>query len=168
MDRLVWKAKRNGLYYVRSSYRIFIQDIVNYNYLQKPGYWSGIWKLKVPPKVRNLIWRVCRDCFPTCVKLISRGVNWPSGCVTCNDLREDSYLQCKTIIDVWREAYVWHLISPSLNQFDNWWIKPQVHGSTEVVKREYRSNRELLNLISFNWWLERDFSWKGLIFNGRK
>jgi len=30
-----------------------------------------------------------------------------------------------------------------------WWVKPQVHGSTEVVKREYRSNKELFNLINF-------------------
>jgi len=30
-----------------------------------------------------------------------------------------------------------------------WWAKPQVHGFTKVVKREYRSNRELFNLIYF-------------------
>jgi len=54
------------------------------------------------------------------------------------------------------------------NSYTTWWAKPQVHDSTEVVKREYRSNKELFNLISFNWWLERDFSWKGLIFNERK
>jgi len=35
-----------------------------------------------------------------------------------------------------------------------WWVKLQVHGSTEVVKREYRSNRVLFNSINFYWWLE--------------
>ena len=30
-----------------------------------------------------------------------------------------------------------------------WWAKPQVYGSAEVVKREYRSNRELFSLIDF-------------------
>ena len=30
-----------------------------------------------------------------------------------------------------------------------WWAKPQVYGSAEVVKREYRSDRELFNLIYF-------------------
>jgi len=29
-------------------------------------------------------------------------------------------------------------------------------GSTEEVKREYRSNKELFNLINFYWWLEED------------
>jgi len=30
-----------------------------------------------------------------------------------------------------------------------WWAKPQVYGFTEVVQIEYRSNRELFNLINF-------------------
>ena len=39
--------------------------------------------------------------------------------------------------------YIWFIIAC------NWWVKPQVHGFTDVVKREYRSNRELFNLINF-------------------
>jgi len=31
-------------------------------------------------------------------------------------------------------------------------------------KREYRSDMELVNLINSIWWLEREISWKGLIF----
>jgi len=31
-------------------------------------------------------------------------------------------------------------------------------------KREYRSDRDLVNLINFRWWLEREINWKGLIF----
>jgi len=53
-----------------------------------------------------------------------------------------------------------------------WWAKPQVHGSTDVVIKEYRSDREMVNLINFEWWLERELSRKVLIFkeenNNRK
>lgn len=56
MDGLVWTADKNGLYYVRISYRICIEDIINNNYLWKPECYNGMWKLKVPPKVRNLMW----------------------------------------------------------------------------------------------------------------
>ena len=31
-----------------------------------------------------------------------------------------------------------------------WWVKPQVHGSTEVVKIEYHSDRELWIQLTFN------------------
>lgn len=40
----------------------------------------------------------------------------------CNDPHEDSYhifFYCKTVIDVWSAANVWHLISPLLNLLDN-------------------------------------------------
>ncbi|PNX64632.1 cytochrome p450, partial [Trifolium pratense] len=30
---------------------------------------------KAPPRVRNLLWRICRRCVPTHVNLRSRGVN---------------------------------------------------------------------------------------------
>ncbi|MCI04392.1 polynucleotidyl transferase ribonuclease H fold, partial [Trifolium medium] len=33
-----------------------------------------IWKLKVPPKVKNLVWRMCRGCLPTRVRLQDKGV----------------------------------------------------------------------------------------------
>jgi hypothetical protein len=52
MDKLVWKAEKNGCYSVRSACRICIEDVIN-DHLRKPGYWSGIWRLKVPPKIKN-------------------------------------------------------------------------------------------------------------------
>ena len=91
MDKLIWKAEKNGCYSVRSAYPICIEDIINNDHLRKPGYWSGIWRLKLPPKVKNLMWRICRDCFHMLVKLQRRGVNFPSACVMCDEPHEDSY-----------------------------------------------------------------------------
>jgi ribonuclease HI len=76
----------------------------------------------VPPKVKNLVWRICRDCFPTRVKLRSRGINCPSECVSCEDPHEDSYhifFHCPKAVDSWQTANLWHLISPLLTQYDN-------------------------------------------------
>ena len=41
-----------------------------------------------------------------------------------------------------------------------WWAKAQVYGFTEVVKREYRSDRELFNLIDFQEMIRREFDYK--------
>jgi len=119
---MIWKAEKNGRYSVKSGYRICVEEVINNDHLRKPGFWSGIWKLKVPPKVNNLVWRICRDCFPTRVKLRSRGINCPSECVTCADPHEDSYhilFHCQTAVDTWHAANVWHLISQFLSQLDN-------------------------------------------------
>jgi hypothetical protein len=119
---MIWKAEKNGHYSVKSAYRICIEEVINNDHLRKPGYWSGTWRLKVPPKVKNLVWRICRDCFPTRVKLRSRGVNCPSECVRCEDPHEDSYhilFHCSMAVEIWQTTNIWHLIALSLSQFDN-------------------------------------------------
>lgn len=64
-DRLIWKVERHGKYYVLSAYRLCIDELVDSSHLRRPGFWTGIWKLKVPPKVKNLVWRMCRGFLPT-------------------------------------------------------------------------------------------------------
>ena len=121
-NKLIWKAEKNRHYSVRSAYRLCIEEVINNDHLRKPGYWSGIWRLKVPLKVKNLVWRICRDCFPTRVKLRNKGVNCPSDCVRCDDSHEDSYhifFHCPIAVNIWQTSNIWHLITPSLNQFDN-------------------------------------------------
>jgi len=121
-DTLVWKLEKNYSYSIRCSHVLCIEDIVDNDHLRKLGYWSGIWKLKVPLKVNNLVWRICRDWFPTRVKLNKRGINCLKECVTCNDPHEDIYhifFHCGTAIDAWRTTNIWHEIEPLLHQFDN-------------------------------------------------
>ena len=37
-----------------------------------------IWSLKMIPKVKNLIWRACRNCLPTRMRVQDKCVNCPS------------------------------------------------------------------------------------------
>jgi len=118
----VWKPEKNGHFSVKSAYRLCVEEIVDNSHLWKNGYWGGIWKLKVPPKVKSMVWRVCKECLPTRVKLNRRGVTGPSTCVLCNDPHEDSYhifFHCCTTVGVWHTAGLWHLIEPLLNKFDD-------------------------------------------------
>jgi hypothetical protein len=112
--RSMFAAEKNGHYSVRSAYHICIEDVINNDHLRKPGYWSGIWRLKVPLKVKNLVWIICRDYFPTRVKRRSRGVNCPSECVWCEDPHEDSYhilFHCPIAVDIWQTANMLHFPS---------------------------------------------------------
>ncbi|XP_024634710.1 uncharacterized protein [Medicago truncatula] len=52
-DIVIWKAERHGRYSVRSAYRLCATELIDSSYLWRLGYWSGIWNLKVPPKVWN-------------------------------------------------------------------------------------------------------------------
>ena len=62
-DKVIWKAERNDRYSVRSAYRLCVSELVDYSYLWRPGYWTGIWNLKVPPKVKFFIMACLQGLF---------------------------------------------------------------------------------------------------------
>ena len=82
-----------------------MEDIGDISYLYRSGCWSDIWKLKAPPKVKNLIWRICRGCLPTRDRLLDRGVNCTSMCAMCEGTYEDAIhvlFYCPKAINVWQ------------------------------------------------------------------
>ncbi|PNX92866.1 hypothetical protein L195_g016009 [Trifolium pratense] len=42
--------------------------------------WNCIWKVHAPPKVKHLLWRICKGCLPTRVRLKERCVPCPLVC----------------------------------------------------------------------------------------
>lgn len=64
-DNLIWKAEKNGIYSVKSAYRLCVQELIDVSHLRPPGNWNVIWNLKAPPKIQNFLWRICRGCLPT-------------------------------------------------------------------------------------------------------
>ncbi|MCH90444.1 RNA-directed DNA polymerase (Reverse transcriptase) [Trifolium medium] len=53
------------------------------------GNWKTIWRAKIPPEVKNLIWRIGPNILPTRLRLNSRGVQCPMNCAMCNDGAEE-------------------------------------------------------------------------------
>lgn len=122
VDNMVWKVERNGIYSVRSAYRLCVEELVDTSHLRRPGYWSGIWRLKVPPKVRNFVWRVCRGVLPTRVRLQDKGVQCPTNCVSCADGHEDLshvFFDCPFVIQVWRSSGLWEAVHHALMNNDS-------------------------------------------------
>ena len=58
-DRLVWTKEYNDEYFVRSAYRMCMQELFDVDHFKAQGSWDLIWKLKILAKVKNIIWRVC-------------------------------------------------------------------------------------------------------------
>jgi len=112
-DKLIWNFEKNGLYFVKSAYRLCMEELVEASHLRRSGYWSGIWRLEVPPKVKNLIWRMCRGCLPTRVRLQDKGVQYPTNCVSCDGLHKDLAhicFECPFTVQVWRRTGLWNAV----------------------------------------------------------
>jgi len=68
-DVLAWVFEKNGLYSVRSAYKLLKGDqpaaaMAATNEVVSSGNenaWKAIWKLNVPPKVRVFWWRVLHN-----------------------------------------------------------------------------------------------------------
>jgi len=103
-DRLIWKKENNGDYSVRSAYRLCMNELLDTSHFKVQGAWDLVWKLKMPPKIKNLVWRICRNCLPTRRRLRDKGVNCTANCALCRLSEEDSLrllFQCSSSIHIW-------------------------------------------------------------------
>jgi hypothetical protein len=115
-DRLIWRVEKNGFYSVKSAYRLCVEVLTDSSHLRQEGFWQGIWRLKTPPKIKNLIWRICRNVVPTRRRLQDKGVQCPLTCVVCNDSEEDLDHICFTCpfsVQVWQQTGLWADIQQS-------------------------------------------------------
>ncbi|PNX62713.1 ribonuclease H [Trifolium pratense] len=49
------------------------------------GDWKSLWKIRAPPKAKHLLWRICRECLPTKVRLRRHYVQFPTICQLCEE-----------------------------------------------------------------------------------
>ena len=66
--------------------------------------WGQIWKLNVPPKVRNFIWRACSHCLPTYENLHKEKVPVEAVCEICCQAPETVthvLWECSFTCNVW-------------------------------------------------------------------
>ncbi|XP_058783721.1 uncharacterized mitochondrial protein AtMg00310-like [Vicia villosa] len=66
VDKLYWQLERNGRFSVRSAYRYCINEAIDTSHLRIEERWNLIWNIKTSPRVKNFLWRLCRNCVPTC------------------------------------------------------------------------------------------------------
>ncbi|CAJ2633122.1 unnamed protein product [Trifolium pratense] len=75
-------------YSVREGYRM----LMNFYGSRRKGRhknWRQPWTVKAPPKARHVLWRVCRDCIPTLVRLLQCHVDCTPYCLLSNEHMED-------------------------------------------------------------------------------
>ena len=75
VDHRVWSATANGLFSVRSAYRICHKKLAKLDVgecsssTKMISLWKSVWQLRCPNKIKNFIWRACKDILPTKTKI---------------------------------------------------------------------------------------------------
>ena len=85
-DQLMWKYSNSGDYNVKKAYQVLLQDTnhqspANHLHFSPP---PAEWKVKVPLKKCNCIWRLLHDSLPTFHTLKSRGITNVGLCPLCD------------------------------------------------------------------------------------
>jgi ribonuclease HI len=121
-DRLVWKEEKDGVYSVRSGYRKFVKEKNRGCRENSREGWNSLWKIHAPPKAKQLLWRICKDCLPTRSRLINRCVQCPEECPLClSNVEEEMHLffNCDSIRQAWHVMELANIIQSRLHIFTN-------------------------------------------------
>ncbi|CAJ2628079.1 unnamed protein product [Trifolium pratense] len=161
-DKRIWRMEKNGVYSVRSAYRLCVQELLDTSHFKMDDTWNLIWKLKAPPRVKNLLWRICRRCVPTRVNLRSRGVNCITVCSLCNDHDEDSrhvFFDCPSSRNVWSMCSFGNKIIAALH--NNYAASNLIFDLLQQLSNEDAS---LMACVIWSIWKQRNNRiWKNVI-----
>ena len=90
---MYWPWEHDGRYSCKMGYRFLKEDVVDFqvaeNQNHEKGLWKKIWALECPNKVRNLIWRACRNSFPSKCNLVRRTIISEQSYDFCREENED-------------------------------------------------------------------------------
>ena len=109
-DRQVWATTANGLFSVRSAYKMALEMVLgdalgtasDSNNLRK--FWKYIWRVNVPHKVRHFTWRACKDIQHTKENLVRRRVLMERYCEECQARVESLghfFWECPRAREIW-------------------------------------------------------------------
>ncbi|XP_050255150.1 uncharacterized protein LOC126701050 [Quercus robur] len=114
-DLLIWLKEKIGTYSVKSGYKLLCEW--QNEELSQPrifdidrNFWSSIWKIKVPRKIKHFIWKACSNSLPTKENLLKRKIVQDSVCQRCSNGSEDVVhllWSCDDLREVWNGEFGW-------------------------------------------------------------
>ncbi|GMI84947.1 hypothetical protein HRI_002164000 [Hibiscus trionum] len=90
-DTLVWRHDNAGVYTVKSGYKCLRRNPTTPSGtppLSMKQFYSHMWSLHVPEKIKIAMWRTVNNFLPTYENLQSRNLHTPNGCRFCCSSRE--------------------------------------------------------------------------------
>lgn len=102
-DQVIW-VPNNGAYSVKDAYNMLVPCE------NASKFWSKIWGLRIPIKVKMLLWKVAHDIVPTKKLLLSqlkKGDGICEGCESCLESTSHLFWECSMVKSVWSSIFDW-------------------------------------------------------------
>ena len=161
-DSLVWFGEKDGKYSVRSAYHLLGDERKNRLPRSSHGphekLWKEIWRVNLPNRVKNFIWRLSKNILPIRANLCKKGIKIEPLCPMCNSATETVqhlFMECNFSKLNWFSSSL-GIHVPSNCDLNNWllgWLeKEDMLGSqlfcTTMWKMWSYRNQVVFNQIS--------------------
>nr|XP_027093548.1 uncharacterized protein LOC113713943 [Coffea arabica] len=135
-DNNFWIHNSNGLYSVRSAYRVLTEEPKAFEQelrgpastswsIQSQKIWKYLWKLNIKHKVKLFLWKCLNQALPVRHLIHSRTQQGDPICRVCGEeceTVEHALLNCNHVKLVWRMATIqWEGITNLQGCFGSWW-----------------------------------------------
>jgi hypothetical protein len=161
-DMIAWHYNKNGMFSVRSSYKVHVADRERCNAARSGGsssftrnnddqLWKQLWQVDCPKKMLHFMWRVSHNNLALHVNLKLKGIKLNTGCVLCGRLEEDGahlFFKCKHVKRVWDDLQLQEVRNRPAQAIS---AKELVW---EILKLKKNVQRRVITLI-YIWWSER-------------
>ncbi|XP_037491762.1 uncharacterized protein LOC119369505 [Jatropha curcas] len=94
-DVVLWHYEKRGVYTVKSGYHVSMGLVRDSQNVGNPRLWTRIWSLN--PKIRDFLWRACRDVLPTKSNLLKRGIAVNDLCFFCPSREDGDHVLCHCV-----------------------------------------------------------------------
>ncbi|KAA3475505.1 reverse transcriptase [Gossypium australe] len=148
-DLLVWAGELSGEFSVRSSYKLLqnndptvydLQDIYD-------GFYSKLWKIDIPLKIKLFIWKISLNYIATRVNMSFRNLTSSSLCPRCGSGEETTnhlFRVCPTSVMIWSDLPEIVTVFSSSTDFVEWLTKTLANLSLTELDAIRRVNQSTL------------------------
>jgi len=140
-DVFILPHNKNGIYSAKSGYSWLLFHHVAANH--QSVSWSWIWRLKVPEKIKFLVWLACHDAVPTLTLLNHMNMVSSPSCTRCGD-QDETFFHC--IWDCRFSMVIWQKIGFSSQHFFS-------STSAQVWLKEGANSSQSILFLSGLWWI---------------
>ncbi|KAM6582170.1 hypothetical protein CsatB_009172 [Cannabis sativa] len=149
-DVWYWSWESSGHFSVKSVYK-FLQLSKELGAQDDNSvFWNTLWKLSVPPKVKDLLWRAVTNCLPTKSTLCSIHVHVDTICPVCNVTDETIYhclVDCSSVKACWQQLAAGVNLT-AVGSFANWFAT--------VLQQADGEKRSLIAMTCWAIWKHRN------------
>lgn len=121
-DQIVWDLNQTSTYTVKSAYYYAMENLMDTSHLRVEGNQKTIWLLRIPNKIKILIWRIVRGCLSTRCRLQRKGVQCIETCPMCSASTKNEwhlFFGCSTVQQLWDVVGLWNSICTDFEQAES-------------------------------------------------